>query len=127
MDPIRNPYTPGAGTRPDELAGRDEEIQNFRVLLSRLLDGRPEQSQIITGLRGVGKTVLLNAFEDYSEEAGYLSAFHELTPESSLPELMPSGYSAFRASAHCRQQTRARRLSFQPSERAQRTTRPPSS
>jgi hypothetical protein len=68
--------------------GRDEEIQNFRILLSRLRDGRPEQSQIITGLRGVGKTVLLNAFEDYSEEAGYLSAFHELTPESSLPELL---------------------------------------
>jgi hypothetical protein len=87
MDPIKNPYTPGAGTRPNELAGRDEEIQNFRILLSRLRDGRPEQSQIITGLRGVGKTVLLNAFEDYSEEAGYLSAFHELTPESSLPEL----------------------------------------
>jgi hypothetical protein len=88
MDPIKNPYTPGAGTRPNELAGRDEEIQSFRILLSRLRDGRPEQSQIITGLRGVGKTVLLNAFEDYSEEAGYLSAFHELTPESSLPELL---------------------------------------
>ena len=88
MDPIRNPYTPGAGTRPNELAGRDEEIQNFRILLSRLRNGRSEQSQIITGLRGVGKTVLLNAFEDYSEEAGYLSAFHELTPESSLPELL---------------------------------------
>jgi Cdc6-like AAA superfamily ATPase len=64
MDPIKNLYTPGAGTRPNELAGRGEEIQNFRVLLSRLRDGRPEQSQIITGLRGVGKTVLLNAFED---------------------------------------------------------------
>jgi hypothetical protein len=88
MDPIKNPYTPGAGTRPNELAGRGEEIGNFRVLLARLHDGRPEQSQIITGLRGVGKTVLLNAFEDYSEEAGYLSAFHELTPESSLPELL---------------------------------------
>lgn len=88
MDPIKNPYTPGAGTRPNELAGRAEEIQNFRILLSRLRDGRPEQSQIVTGLRGVGKTVLLNAFEDYSEEAGYLSAFHELTPESSLPELL---------------------------------------
>ena len=56
MDPIKNPYTPGAGTRPSELAGRDEEIKNFKILLSRLRDGRPEQSQIITGLRGVGKT-----------------------------------------------------------------------
>jgi hypothetical protein len=88
MDPIKNPYTPGAGTRPSELAGRDEEIKNFKILLSRLRDGRPEQSQIITGLRGVGKTVLLNTFEDHAESAGYLSAFRELTPESSLPELL---------------------------------------
>jgi hypothetical protein len=88
MDPIRNPYTPGAGTRPSELAGRDEEIRNFAIMLARLRDGRSEQSQIITGLRGVGKTVLLNAFEDYAESENYLSAFHELTPESSLAELL---------------------------------------
>lgn len=53
MDPIKNPYTPGAGTRPSELAGRDEEIENFKILLARLREGRSEQSQIITGLRGV--------------------------------------------------------------------------
>lgn len=88
MDPIRNPYTPGAGTRPTELAGRDEQIESFGILLARLRAGRPEPSQIVTGLRGVGKTVLLNAFEDCAESAGYLSAFHELTPESSLPELL---------------------------------------
>lgn len=88
MDPIKNPYTPGAGTRPGELAGRDEEIENFRVQLARLLAGRPEQSQIITGLRGVGKTVLLNIFEDHAEASGYLTAFRELTQESSLSELL---------------------------------------
>src|ERR1700739_766351 len=88
MDPIKNPYTPGAGTRPSELAGRDEEIENFKILLARLLIGRPEQSQIITGLRGVGKTVLLNIFEDHAESAGYLTAFHELSPETKLPELL---------------------------------------
>jgi hypothetical protein len=88
VDPIRNPYTPGAGARPDELAGRDEEIENFKILLARLLLGRPEQSQIITGLRGVGKTVLLNIFEDHAESAGYLTAFHELSPETKLPELL---------------------------------------
>jgi len=88
VDPIRNPYTPGAGARPDELAGRDEEIDNFKILLARLLVGRPEQSQIITGLRGVGKTVLLNTFEDHAESAGYLTAFHELSPETSLPGLL---------------------------------------
>jgi len=88
MDPIKNPYTPGAGTRPSELAGRAEEIESFKILLARLRAGRAEQSQIITGLRGVGKTVLLNTFEDHAEEAGYLTAFRELTQESSLPELL---------------------------------------
>ena len=84
MDPIRNPYTPGAGSRPSELAGRDEEIESFQILLSRLVLGKPEQSQIISGLRGVGKTVLLNTFEDLAERGGYLSAFRELTPETSV-------------------------------------------
>jgi len=88
MDPIKNPYTPGAGTRPSELAGRDEEIENFKILLARLRAGRPEQSQIITGLRGVGKTVLLNTFEDHAEGAGYLTVFREMTQETSLPELL---------------------------------------
>jgi AAA+ ATPase superfamily predicted ATPase len=88
VDPINNPYTPGAGTRPSELAGRDEEIENFKVLLARLRAGRPEQSQIITGLRGVGKTVLLNTFEDHAEDAGYLTVFRELTQESNFPELL---------------------------------------
>ena len=88
MDPIRNPYTPGAGTRPPELAGRDEQVESFRVLLGRLRLGRPEQSQIVRGLRGVGKTVLLNAFEDMAESQGYLTAFRELTQASRLPELL---------------------------------------
>ncbi len=88
MDPIRSPYTPGAGTRPSELAGRGEEIDNFKILLARLRTSRPEQSQIITGLRGVGKTVLLNTFEDLAEGAGYLTVFRELTQETSLPELL---------------------------------------
>jgi hypothetical protein len=88
MDPIRNPYTPGAGTRPSELAGRGEEIDNFKILLARLRASRPEQSQIVTGLRGVGKTVLLNTFEDLAEGAGYLTVFRELTQETSLPELL---------------------------------------
>lgn len=88
MDPVKNPYTPGAGTRPSELAGRDEEIESFKILLARLRNARPEQSQIITGLRGVGKTVLLNTFEDLAEGTGYLTAFRELTQETSLPELL---------------------------------------
>lgn len=61
MDPIRNPYAPGAGQRPPELAGRDRELEQFDVVLERVARGRPERSLILTGLRGVGKTVLLNA------------------------------------------------------------------
>lgn len=62
MDPITNPYSPGAGAEPDVLVGRDEQLDAFHVLLRRLQAGRPEQSMIITGLRGVGKTVLLERF-----------------------------------------------------------------
>jgi hypothetical protein len=61
MDPVRNPYAPGAGQRPPELAGRDRELAAFDVVLERVSRGRPERSMVLTGLRGVGKTVLLNA------------------------------------------------------------------
>ena len=61
MDPIRNPYAPGAGQRPPELAGRDGELTAFDVVLERVARGRPERSLVLTGLRGVGKTVLLGA------------------------------------------------------------------
>jgi hypothetical protein len=84
MDPIHNPYTPNAGSRPQELAGRNQELEQFRVLVGRLKRGATEQSMIIRGLRGVGKTVLLNAFEDRAESEGFLSYYHELTPDSSL-------------------------------------------
>src|ERR1700685_3887147 len=84
MDPIRNPYTPSAGSRPQELAGRSVELEQFRVLVGRLKRGATEQSRIIRGLRGGGKTVLLNAFEDRAESEGFLSYYHELTPDSSL-------------------------------------------
>jgi hypothetical protein len=61
MDPVRNPYAPGAGQRPPELAGRDRELQQFDIVLERIARQRPERSMILTGLRGVGKTVLLNS------------------------------------------------------------------
>ncbi len=60
MDPVRNPYAPGAGQRPPELAGRDRELEVFDVVLERVARQRPERSLVLTGLRGVGKTVLLN-------------------------------------------------------------------
>lgn len=61
MDPVRNPYAPGAGQRPPELAGRDVELAAVDVALERAARGRPERSVVLVGLRGVGKTVLLNA------------------------------------------------------------------
>src|SRR6266511_4023843 len=87
IDPIRNPYTPGAGSRPPALPGRDEEIEAFRILLARLKLGRPEKSMLITGLRGVGKTVLLNTFEAIAEEQGFRTAKAEITHESEFRPL----------------------------------------
>ncbi len=68
MDPLSNPYTPNAGARPPALIGRDEQIKDFRLLLARLSKGRSERSMIITGLRGVGKTVLLGRFRSIAIE-----------------------------------------------------------
>lgn len=86
MDAVANPYTPNAGSRPPELAGRDGELRQFEVLVGRLAQGATEQSMIVKGLRGVGKTVLLNAFEDQAESAGFLTYYHELTPETGLAQ-----------------------------------------
>src|ERR671932_2050149 len=71
MDPVRNPYAPGAGQRPPELAGRDGELAAFEVLLERVAKGRPERSVVLTGLRGVGKTVLLNALRSAAVRRGW--------------------------------------------------------
>ena len=71
MDPVRNPYAPGAGQRPPELAGRDRELEVFEVVLERVARARPERSLVLTGLRGVGKTVLLNTLR--SQAIGRLS------------------------------------------------------
>lgn len=86
MDPVRNPYTPNAGSSPPELAGREQLLEQFRVLVARLKNGQTEQSIIAAGLRGVGKTVLLNAFENQAESEGFLTFYHELTDESRLLE-----------------------------------------
>lgn len=67
MDPRKNPYAPGAGTKPPALVGRDAQIESFDILLERLEGGYSEQSMIITGLRGVGKTVLLDVFREQAE------------------------------------------------------------
>ena len=72
MDPVRNPYTPNAGAEPEVVVGRDDQLQSFDVLLRRLQNGRTEQSMLITGLRGVGKTVLLGQFRAKALSAGWV-------------------------------------------------------
>lgn len=84
VDPVRNPYAPGAGQRPPELAGRDRELQQFEVVLERIARGRPERSMIITGLRGVGKTVLLNAFRSMAIQRLWGTGKIEARPEQSI-------------------------------------------
>ena len=84
MDPIRNPYAPGAGQRPPELAGRDAELAGFDVVLERVARGRPERSMVLTGLRGVGKTVLLNAMRSAAVRRGWGTGKLEARPEQSL-------------------------------------------
>ena len=71
MDKIKNPFSPGAGSPPPELAGRDGILEQARVLLGRVKAGRPEKSLLLTGLRGVGKTVLLNEMERMAQRDGF--------------------------------------------------------
>ncbi|XAS76734.1 ATP-binding protein [Dermatophilaceae bacterium Sec6.4] len=84
MDPIRNPYAPGAGQRPPELAGRDGELDTFSVVLERVSRGRPERSIVLTGLRGVGKTVLLNALRSAAVRAKWGTGKWEARPDQRL-------------------------------------------
>src|SRR5215203_5723955 len=84
MDPVRNPYAPGAGQRPPELAGRDGELSAFDVVLERIAHGRPERSLVLTGLRGVGKTVLLNQLRSAAISRGWGTGKIEARPEQSL-------------------------------------------
>jgi hypothetical protein len=78
VDPRKNPYAPGAGTKPSALVGRDELVESFDVLLERLENGYAEQSLIITGLRGVGKTVLLDVYREKAEARGWATVEWEV-------------------------------------------------
>jgi hypothetical protein len=84
MDPVRNPYAPGAGQRPPELAGRDRELEAFAVVLERIARARPERSLVLTGLRGVGKTVLLNALRSQAIGRLWGTGKVEAKPDQSL-------------------------------------------
>jgi hypothetical protein len=84
VDPIRNPYAPGAGQRPPELAGRDRELEQFGVTLERVATGRPDRSMVLSGLRGVGKTVLLNALRSQAVQRAWGTGKVEARPDQSL-------------------------------------------
>ncbi|PBI94762.1 hypothetical protein BKP42_47120 [Rhodococcus erythropolis] len=84
MDPVRNPYAPGAGQRPPELAGRDKQIDAFDVVLERIARGRPERSVVLTGLRGVGKTVLLNQLRSAAISRSWGTGKIEARPDQDL-------------------------------------------
>ena len=101
MDPIRNPYAPGAGQRPPELAGRDDQLRSFAVVLQRIAAGRPERSLILTGLRGVGKTVLLNALRSTAVRAGWGTGKFEARPDQNLRRPLSSAlHTAVRELGH---------------------------
>ena len=88
VDPISNPFSPGAGTPPPELAGRDDVLESARVSLARLRLGRPSKSVLLVGLRGVGKTVLLDRIRENAEAAGLTTVRIEAPENRSLPALI---------------------------------------
>jgi AAA ATPase domain len=101
VDPVRNPYAPGAGQRPPELAGRDRELRQFEVTLERVAAGRPERSMVLSGLRGVGKTVLLNALRSLAVKRAWGTGKIEARPAQSLRlPLAQAVHAAVREVAH---------------------------
>lgn len=84
MDPVRNPFAPGAGQRPPELAGRERELDAFDVVLERVARGRPERSLMLTGLRGVGKTVLLGELRSMAIRRRWGAGKVEARPDAEL-------------------------------------------
>ena len=88
MDPIKNPFSPGAGAPPPELVGRDPILEQARILLGRIKQKRPEKSILLTGLRGVGKTVLLNEIERLAKADGYRTIVVEAHEDKPLGPLL---------------------------------------
>ncbi len=88
MDSQLNPFSPGAGSRPPELAGREDIIRDASITLGRVIAERHAQSQILLGLRGTGKTVLLNAIESLAEEANYHTSYVEAPDDQTLAQML---------------------------------------
>jgi hypothetical protein len=88
MDAIKNPFSPGAGSPPPELVGREGILEQARVLLGRVKEKRPEKSLLLTGLRGVGKTVLLNEIERLAAKTGYRTVPLEAHEDKALAAML---------------------------------------
>ncbi len=88
MDPARNPFAPGAGTQPPELTGRDQVLADVRVTLQRIRERRSDRSKLLVGLRGVGKTVLLNRIDAAAREWGFHSVMLEAPEDKPLADLL---------------------------------------
>lgn len=88
VDAVRNPFAPGAGSNPPELAGREIILEDAQTAIERALIGKSSRSQMLLGLRGVGKTVLLNKIEELAESAGHVTSFIEAPEGKSLSELL---------------------------------------
>ena len=88
MDAVVNPFEPGAGSEPPELTGRAPLLEQARIALARTTAGRFEKSLVLTGLRGVGKTVLLNRIQRLARDMGYHSEMLEAPEKDRLPELL---------------------------------------
>ena len=88
MDPVRNPFAPGAGSRPPELAGREPVLEDAKIAIQRALIGKASRSQMLPGLRGVGKTVLLNKIQEIADHEGHLTSFIEAPEGKPLGELL---------------------------------------
>ena len=88
MNPVDNPYAPGAGTPPPELAGRDDLLESVRIAAERIRAGRPAKSLLLIGLRGVGKTVLLDRMRNDAEAAALHTLRIEAPEGRSLPAIL---------------------------------------
>lgn len=88
MDAAKNPFAPGAGTQPPELTGRDNNLRAAEVALTRIKNRMHARSSLLIGLRGVGKTVLLNRIKSIADDMGYRTALIESPEETSLGELL---------------------------------------
>jgi hypothetical protein len=110
VDPVRNPFAPGAGSKPPELAGRNAILVDAETALQRVVLGRHDRSQILLGLRGTGKTVLLNAIESLAIKHDHVTSYIEAPEAGRLADLLYpkltqalrrlSGVAAARAAAY---------------------------